>query len=329
MDQDDAFEQKFDRSRMRLPEAQLRLLALCKVKGVNWYFIAREAQRPGGVDRMWQAAPLESSADAAKAIEALTPIGGKYEPYAEQAQAEADKLRQDDARLVTVLDDDFPPTLRLVPNPPPFLFLRGAMTDADLRSVAVVGTRNASDAGVQRAGRMARELVSKGVTVVSGLARGIDTAAHTAALAAGGRTIAVIGTGINRYYPAENRALTDEIATTGHGAVVSQFWPDSTGATWTFPRRNITMSGIAQGTVVIEASSTSGAKMQARVALEHGKKVFLIKSLTEQQEWARTYVEKRGAIQVEDVTAIADALAAPERIHAADNLRSQLVMDFA
>jgi DNA processing protein len=314
---------------MRLTEQQLRLLALCKVKDVNWYLIAREAQRPGGVDRLWSAAPLESSDDAQKAIEALTTVGGAYEDYAAQAQAEVDALRHDDARLITVLDEDFPPTLRLIPNAPPFLFVRGAMTDADLRSVAVVGTRNASDTGIKRASRMARELVTRGVTVVSGLARGIDTSAHTAALNAGGRTIAVLGTGINRYYPAENRELTDRIATGGRGAVVSQFWPDASGARWTFPRRNVTMSGIAQGTVVIEASSTSGAKMQARIALEHGKKVFLIRSLTEQQEWARTYVAKRGAMQVEDVATIADALAPPERIHAADSIREQLVMDFA
>ncbi|HZS21655.1 MAG TPA: DNA-processing protein DprA, partial [Pseudonocardiaceae bacterium] len=180
--------------------------------------------------------------------------------------------------------------------------------------------------GISRAGQIARLLAGEDVTVVSGLARGIDTAAHTAALEAGGRTIAVIGTGINRYYPAENRALADQI--TKQGAVVSQFWPDSPPTTYTFPRRNITMSGIAQGTVVIEASSTSGAKMQARLALEHGKKVFLIRSLTEHQQWARTYVEKRGAVQVDDVTEVVAALASPERIHAADQRREQLVMDF-
>jgi DNA processing protein len=174
---------------------------------------------------------------------------------------------------------------------------------------------------------MAHLLVDHGVTVVSGLARGIDTAAHTAALSAGGRTIAVIGTGINRCYPAENKDLVEDIVR--RGAVVSQFWPDAPPATYTFPRRNVTMSGIAQGTVVIEASSTSGAKMQARIALEHGKKVFLIRSLTEQQEWARTYIEKRGAIAVDDVTDVVAALAPPERIHAADRRREQLVMDFA
>jgi DNA processing protein len=186
-------------------------------------------------------------------------------------QEEIDKIEHDDVRLVTVLDDSYPPTLRLIYNLPPFLFIRGAITDADLRSVAVVGTRKASVDGINRAGRMARLLVGEDVTVVSGLACGIDTAAHTAALEARGRIIAVIGTGINCYYPAENRALADQI--TKRGAVVSQFWPDSPPTAYTFPRRNVTMSGIAQGTVVIEASNTSGAKMQARIALEHDKKV--------------------------------------------------------
>ncbi|MEO6087306.1 MAG: DNA-processing protein DprA [Umezawaea sp.] len=314
---------------MGLSDRQLRLLALCKVAGVGWYFIAREAQRPGGVERLWAAEPVEASSDAVKAIAALKAVAGREDEYLTAAQAEVDKLTQPDARLITVLDEDFPSTLRLIHNAPPFLFVRGHFTDADLRSVAVVGTRKASEDGIRRAGRMARELVRRNVTVVSGLAAGIDTAAQTAALEAGGRTIAVIGTGINRYYPAENRQLADRIATEGHGAVVSQFWPAASATRMSFPLRNITMSGIAQGTVVIEAGSTSGAKMQARVALEHGKKVFLIKSLTEQQEWARTYVETRGAVQVEDVDAVATALAPPERIHSADNLRAQLVMDFS
>lgn len=313
---------------MRLTKHQLRLLALCKVKGVSWHLIAREAQRPDGVDRLWSGTPVESSPDATTAAGLLAEHRSADQQATLHAAVhqEIDKVQHDDVRLVTVIDDGYPPTLRLIYNLPPFLFIRGGITDADLRSVAVVGTRTASIQGISRAGRMARLLAQEDVTVVSGLARGIDTAAHTAALEAGGRTIAVIGTGINRCYPAENRTLADQI--TQRGAVVSQFWPDSPPATYTFPRRNVTMSGIAQGTVVIEASSTSGAKMQARLALEHGKKVFLIRHLTEQQEWARAYVEKRGAVQVEDVTEVVAALASPERIHAADQRREQLVMDF-
>jgi DNA processing protein len=325
---DDAFEHVFDWSRMRLAEHQVKLLALCKIKGMSWHLIAREAQRPDGLDRLWSGMPVESSPDATKAVSLLA----EHRSLAKQAalraaaQVEIDKLQRDDVRLVTVLDEGYPPTLRLIYNLPPFLFISGDFTEADLRSVAVVGTRKASPDGVSRADRMARLLAGEHVTVVSGLARGIDTAAHRAALDVGGRTVAVIGTGINRCYPAENRDLAEQI--TKQGAVVSQFWPDSPPATYTFPRRNITMSGIAQGTVVIEASNTSGAKMQARLALEHGKKVFLIKSLTEHQEWARTYVENRGAVQVDDMTEVVAALATPERIHAADQRREQLVMDF-
>lgn len=313
---------------MRVVEHQVRLLALCKVKGVSWHLLAREAQRPDGLDRLWSDTPVEASPDAAKAANLLAQhrSDDRQAELRAAVRAELDKVQHDDVRLITVLDDDYPLTLRLIYNLPPFLFIRGHLTDADLRSVAVVGTRQASADGIDRAARMARLLAAQGVTVVSGLARGIDTAAHTAALDAGGRTIAVIGTGINRYYPAENRALAEQI--TSQGAVVSQFWPDAPPATYTFPRRNVTMSGIAQGTVVIEASSTSGAKMQARLALEHGKKVFLIKSLTEHQEWARSYVDTRGAIQVQDVTEVVEALAPPERIHAADQRREQLVMDF-
>jgi DNA processing protein len=129
------------------------------------------------------------------------------------------------------------------------------------------------------------------VTVVSGLARGIDTAAHSGALAAGGRTIAVVGTGITRTYPNENTQLCEEIAASG--AVVSQFWPSAPPASYTFPKRNVTMSGIAQGTAVIDASATSGAKMQARYALEHGKKVFLLSSLVKRYEWAERYAQRR------------------------------------
>ncbi len=239
---------------------------------------------------------------------------------------EVEKAAALGARLVTVLDHDYPATLRLIFNLPPFLFVRGTFQESDLRSVAVVGTRQASQNGLRRAVHMAHLLSERGVTVVSGLARGIDTTAHQAALDSGGRTIAVVGTGIRKCYPAENRALADRIAETG--VVVSQFWPDAPPATYSFPCRNVTMSGIAQGTVVIEASSTSGAKMQARLALEHGKKVFLLRSLADSQEWASKYIAERGAIRVEDVDDIVRVLVPPAQVHAADTRRAQLALQF-
>ena len=127
------------------------------------------------------------------------------------------------AHLVTVLDDKYPANLRLIHNLPPFLFVRGTLQRDDARSVAVVGTREASPDGLRRAAKMARGLAGDGVTVVSGLAKGIDSAAHEATLECDGRTIAVVGTGILRTYPAENAELAERILE--RGAVVSQFWP--------------------------------------------------------------------------------------------------------
>jgi DNA processing protein len=171
---------------------------------------------------------------------------------------------------------------------------------------------------------MSRLLVEREVTVISGLARGIDTAAHCAAIESGGRTIAVLGTGITRCYPAENRELAEEI--TRHGALVSQFWPTRSPGRDTFPRRNVVTSGLGQGTVVIEAPGTSGAKMQARLALEHGKKVFLLRSLVAAQKWAQTYVQTRGAVEVAVVDEVVQHLASPDRVRRTSEQRQQLTL---
>jgi DNA processing protein len=133
--------------------------------------------------------------------------------------------------------------------------------------------------------------------VVSGLAAGIDTAAHEAALEAGGRTVAVIGTGLRHVFPRPNAELQERIGR--ESAVVSQFWPGQEARKWTFPQRNAVMSGFARTTVVVEASHTSGARMQARLALEHGRPVFLLESLME-HEWARKYTGYDGVYVVRD-----------------------------
>jgi DNA processing protein len=302
---------------MKVSSGQRRLLALCAIRikdrSVDWSLIAREAMRPGGLEEL-EAGRIGEQSPASKEARDLLRAGLRdLDACLRRVDEEIALAAETGARLVTVLDTEYPANLRLIFNLPPFLFLRGVRwRKEDLRSVAVVGTRSASSAGIDHARGICERLVSNGVTVVSGLARGIDSAAHSATLAAGGRTIAVIGTGITQTYPAENRDLADEIAETG--LIVSQFWPSSGPARWTFPRRNVVMSGIAQGTVVVEASPTSGAKMQARLALEHGKKVFLIKSLVTSQPWARGYVDKRGAIEVDSIDDIVGRLTDPERI---------------
>jgi DNA processing protein len=311
-------------------EPQRRLLEICAIRidgeSPDWNVIARQALDPAGLDDLSQGLIAEKSVAAKRSLLLLRRGLRDTGAAATRVKTELDRADAAGARLVTVLDQEYPSNLRLIPNLPPFLFYVGELRDADARSIAVVGTRNATADGVRRAGRMSRMLAEKGITVVSGLARGIDTEAHRAALAAGARTIAVMGTGITRRYPAENTDLATEI--TGNGALVSQFWPTSPPGRYTFPRRNVVTSGISQGTVVIEASSTSGAKMQARLALEHGKKVFLVQSLVTAQPWAQDYVANRGAIEVADVDEVASHVAEPDRVRTAAQQHQQLTLSF-
>lgn len=194
-------------------------------------------------------------------------------------------------RLLTVLERDYPENLRAAHDRPPLIFVAGALEPGDADSVAVIGTRRPTPAGVALAGAIAQQLVDSGYAVVSGLASGIDTAAHTAALSRGGRAIAVIGTGLRRSYPPENAALQRKIA--AECAVISQFWPDAPPSRRSFPLRNAVMSGLALATVVVEATHTSGARTQARLALAQGRPVLLVDSLLEQQ-WARELAARPG-----------------------------------
>ena len=204
-------------------------------------------------------------------------------------QVEAWEEQRLDVR--TIFSPLYPSNLQSVGDKPPFLFVEGRFQDVeDRRAVAVVGTRQASPAGIARARRLSQNLVEGGVTVVSGMARGIDMAAHLAALDAGGRTVAVMGTGILHRYPRECSPLADRIVVSG-GALVSQFLPTQTPTRWTFPTRNITMSGLALATIVVEAGETSGAKQQAEAALRHGRSVFLIRSLVEERDWAKALID--------------------------------------
>jgi len=288
---------------------QVDLLAMCRVPGVSWHFLAREAQRQEGMERLRAGLAMEESSDATKTLAALA--GARDDLGERQCTAEAmiSAAEQDGIKLTTVLDEDYPANLRTIYNLPPFLLYRGTLRPDDALSVAVVGTRQPTADGLNRAERMARLLVGADVTVLSGLALGIDTAAHRACLDAGGRTIAVLGSGIRRVYPAENQALAERIAE--QGAVVSQFWPDAHPTSYTFPRRNVVTSGMSQGTVVIEASATSGAKMQARLAIEHGKQVFLLHSLVTEREWARRYLQRPRVHEVNDVADIVRLLRSP------------------
>ncbi len=226
---------------MEIASEQRALLEICAIRidqeSLDWSLIARQALDPAGLDALRQGMITEKSVPAAKSRPVLRKGLKRSTELADRVDAELEAADRSGARLVTVLDQGYPANLRLIPNLPPFLFYRGDLSEDDVRSVAVVGTRTASATGTQRAAKMSRLLADQDVTVVSGLARGIDTAAHRAALEAEGRTIAVLGTGITRCYPAENADLAEAI--TACGALVSQFWPmalragiRSRAATW-------------------------------------------------------------------------------------------------
>lgn len=236
------------------------------------------------------------------------------EPLLSRAAADIHAWRRDGVRLITVLDEDYPENLRTVHDRPPLLFVAGTLTAQDARSIAVIGSRRASPEGRAAAAGIADALARAGYVVVSGLAAGIDTAAHEAAFAANGRTVGVIGTGLRHSYPPENAGLQQRIAAAG--AVISQFWPDAPPTRKTFPLRNAVMSGFALGTVVVEASFRSGARLQTRLALAHGRPVFLWRPLLA-EPWARDIARRPGVHVVDDAAQITQTI---ERLDSSDAL---------
>lgn len=206
---------------------------------------------------------------------------------------------------MSVLDAGYPVNLHAVHDRPALLFVRGALSASDERSVAIVGSRRASDDGLAHARRLATGLAEAGYVVTSGLAAGIDAAAHAASLDAGARTLAAIGTGVDRVYPSAHAPLQRAIAE--RGAVISCFWPEQAPSRQSFPLRNRVMSGLTRATVIVEASSTSGARGQARRALAHGRPVCLVSTLLE-QPWARELAERPNVHIVDSADEIATVI---------------------
>ncbi|WP_208861745.1 DNA-processing protein DprA [Mycobacteroides salmoniphilum] len=206
-----------------------------------------------------------------------------------------------DFDVLTVLDKDFPVSLKTIHQVPPMLFVRGDVRAVEA-AVSVVGSRDASDEGLRIAESVAAGLVERGITVLSGLAAGIDTAAHRTTIDAGGRPIGVIGTGITKTYPAANKELHREVAK--HGALVSQFMPDAPPQKHNFPMRNATMSGMGLASVVVEAGEHSGARIQARVAVEHGRPVILTDLVVERTQWGRELSTRPGVFVASSITEV-------------------------
>jgi DNA processing protein len=187
---------------------------------------------------------------------------------------EIGRVRAAGIALVGFNDEKYPARLRAIADPPPLLYVKGELTDADDKAVAIVGSRSASDYGRRVARDLARGLASLGFTVVSGMARGIDGMAHETALNSGGRTIAILGSGVERAYPPEHDKLYQRISE--NGAVISELPLGTKPLAFNFPARNRLISGLSLGVVVVEATEKSGSLITASMAVEQGREVFAV-----------------------------------------------------
>lgn len=225
------------------------------------------------------------------------------------ADRECERLAACAADVVDILSERYPKPLMEIPDPPPFLFVKGELKGSE-PAVALVGSRRATQYGLCTATRLARDLARCQVAVVSGMARGIDTAAHWGAVKGGGRSIAVLGCGIDVVYPPENQALFEAVAATG--ALISEFPLGTEPLAENFPRRNRIISAISRGVVVVEAGEKSGSLITARFALEQGREVFAVPgNVTLSCSRGANGLIKEGAKLVERVEDILEELRLP------------------
>ena len=225
----------------------------------------------------------------------------------EQLDLELAQLERRQIGVLTFLDRYYPAPLRTIPDPPPLLYLQGTLLETDRHAVAIVGTRKVSTAGRVLAEELANDLAALGFTIVSGLARGVDAAAHRGALAGKGRTLAVMGCGLDRTYPADHRQLRQAIER--QGAVLSELPLGAAPHSYHFPRRNRLISGLALGVVVTEAAIESGSLITARLAGEQGREVFAVPGFVKaENSRGPNSLIKDGARLVESAQDILDEL---------------------
>lgn len=221
-------------------------------------------------------------------------------------------LQQPGNHLVTLADSSYPQSLLDIPNPPPLLYAKGRLALLNMTSIAVVGSRNASPQGEKNAEEFSAALARQGLCIVSGMALGIDGAAHRGALQADGATIAVVGTGLDIVYPARHRNLAHQIAE--RGLIISEFALGTPSRAQNFPRRNRIISGLSLGCLVVEASLQSGSLITARLAVEQGREVFAIPgSIHSPQAKGCHQLIKQGAKLVDSMQDILDEMKWPAR----------------
>ena len=275
---------------MTYSEEEIAWILLCSLNGMTPKRFYRVLAQAGDCVRIINEPEAYRKALGDKLTERLKGLLAKDETT--ELFARMEKLN---VSAMTRVGKEYPESLQHIPDPPPVLFIKGSLTLESEKQLAIVGTRRATYDGKKSASVFAGILTESGVSIVSGLARGIDTLAHTACLEAGGHTIAVLGNGLASVYPPENESLAQQIVDHG-GSVISELPLDETPSRWTFPARNRLIAGLSRGVLIVEGDRKSGSLITANAALEQGREVFAIPgSIYNSQAEGTNYLIQNGA----------------------------------
>jgi DNA processing protein len=267
-------------------------LALALTPGLGPTRIKKLIEHCGTAERVFQASLTELEAMGMRSVSAQSIATGKS---LELAQQECMKAVEAGARIISLSDPEYPSRLKEIYDPPVILFVKGCVEVLSQPGIAMVGTRHPTPYGSGMAERLSTDLVARGLVIISGLARGIDTASHRGAVAAKGKTVAVLGTGIDVMYPKENTRLTEQIVALG-GALITEFPVGTSPTPQNFPIRNRIISGMSAGVLVVEAAEYSGTRITSRLALEQNRDVYAVPgNVTNKNSWGPNTLIKQGA----------------------------------
>jgi DNA processing protein len=267
-------------------------LALALTPGLGPTRIKKLIEHYGTAERVFHASLTELEATGMRAVSAQSLATGKS---LELAQQECVKAAESSAKIISLSDPEYPSRLKQIYDPPVILFVKGSVEVLAQPGIAMVGTRHPTPYGSGMAERLSTDLAARGLVIISGLARGIDTASHRGAVAARGKTVAVLGTGIDVMYPKENTRLAEQIVALG-GALISEFPVGTFPAPQNFPIRNRIISGMSAGVLVVEAAEYSGTRITSRCALEQNRDVYAVPgNVTNKNSWGPNTLIKQGA----------------------------------
>ena len=267
-------------------------LALSLTDGLGPARIKKLIEHFGTAERVFEASLTELEATGIRAVSAQSIATGKS---LELAQQECSKAVDARARIISLSDPEYPSRLKEIYDPPVILFVRGSVEVLSQPGIAMVGTRHPTPYGSGMAERLSIDLASRRLVIVSGLARGIDSASHRGAVAAKGKSIAILGTGIDIMYPKENTRLAEQMIALG-GALITEFPVGTSPAPQNFPIRNRIISGISIGVLVVEAAEYSGTRITSRLALEQNRDVYAVPgNVTNKSSWGPNMLIKQGA----------------------------------